>query len=276
MPGTLIICATPIGNLADASQRLAETLDSVDLIYAEDTRRTAKLLQHFGITTPMKSFFAGNEKQRLSDLASRLADGATVALVSDAGMPVVSDPGATAVDLAASLGATVTAVPGSSAVTTALAVSGFSGDRFVFAGFLPRKGRDRSRSVEAVAAEEWTTVLFAAPSRVGLDLEELAAVCDSGRRVVIARELTKVYEEVWRGTVSEAAETFGNPDRARGEFTIVIEGGMVEPPDIDDAGEAVNALIERGMSTSDAVREIASSHGVSRRELYDRVLRSRS
>lgn len=276
MPGTLIICATPIGNLADAPQRLAETLEAADLIYAEDTRRTAKLLHHFGITTPMKSFFAGNERQRLEDLALRLGNGATVALVSDAGMPAVSDPGATAVDLAASLGATVTAIPGPSAVTTALAVSGFGGDRFVFEGFLPRKGRDRTRSIEAIAAEKRNTVLFAAPSRVGLDLNELAGACGSTRRVVVARELTKVYEEVWRGTLSEAAETFGNPDRARGEFTIVIEGGEVELPDIDDACEAVDTLIERGMSTSDAVREIASSHGVSRRELYDRVLRSRS
>lgn len=276
MPGTLIVCATPIGNLGDASPRLAETLEAVDLIYAEDTRRTAKLLHHFGVSTPMKSLFAGNENQRLDDIKAQLGEGATIALVSDAGMPVVSDPGAAAVEVAASVGATVTAVPGPSAVTSALAVSGFTGDRFVFMGFLPRKGRDRSDSLESIATEERTTVVFAAPSRVGADLQALSGACGAERKVVVARELTKIHEEVWRGTVSDAAATFGDPARARGEFTVVVEGALPVEPNLDDAVDAATSLISRGTSTSDAVREIASSHGVSRRELYDRVLVERS
>ena len=276
MSGTLIVCATPIGNLADASPRLAETLGAVDLIYAEDTRRTAKLLNHFGIATPMKSLFAGNEQARLDDIEQRLGEGATIALVSDAGMPVVSDPGAAAVEMAANAGATVTALPGPSAVTSAIAVSGFSGDRFVFVGFLPRKGTERTLAIESIAAEERTTVMFAAPSRVAADLQAVADACDAARRVVVARELTKIHEEVWRGTVAQGASTFGDPARARGEFTVVVEGAAPKEPDLDSAVVAATALIARGTSTSDAVREIASSHGVSRRELYDRVLVERS
>ena len=276
MSGTLIVCATPIGNLADASPRLAETLGAVDLIYAEDTRRTAKLLNHFGIATPMKSLFAGNEQARLDDIEQRLGEGATIALVSDAGMPVVSDPGAAAVEMAANAGATVTALPGPSAVTSAIAVSGFSGDRFVFVGFLPRKGTERTLAIESIAAEERTTVMFAAPSRVAADLQAVADACDAARRVVVARELTKIHEEVWRGTVAQGASTFGDPARARGEFTVVVEGAAPKEPDLDSAVVATTALIARGTSTSDAVREIASSHGVSRRELYDRVLVERS
>jgi 16S rRNA (cytidine1402-2'-O)-methyltransferase len=276
MPGTLIICGTPIGNLADASPRLAETLESVDLIYAEDTRRTAKLLNHFGISTPMKSFYAGNEKARLEALATLLQEGTTIALVSDAGMPSVSDPGASAVSAAVAVGASVTVVPGPSAVSSALAISGFSGDRFVFMGFLPRKGSERSESLAAIAASGMTTVLFSAPSRIGADLDDLADACDPDRGIVVVREMTKMHEETWRGSLGEARHQFVEPQRARGEFTVVIEGAVAEPPDLDEALVAANALVARGVSTSDAVREIASSHGVSRRELYERVLGTRS
>jgi 16S rRNA (cytidine1402-2'-O)-methyltransferase len=143
-------------------------------------------------------------------------------------------------------------------------------------GFLPRRGRDRSEAIAAIAAEERTTVLFAAPSRVAADLGALLEASDADRRVVVARELTKIHEEVWRGTVAEAASTFGDPARARGEFTVVVEGTVSAEPDLDSALDAATALIASGTSTSDAVREIASSHGVSRRELYDRVLVERS
>jgi len=248
----------------------------VDLIFAEDTRRTAKLLHHFGISTPMKSLFAGNEKHRLDDLTDRLSQGATIALVSDAGMPVISDPGAAAVDAAARVGATVTAVPGPSAVTSALAVSGFSGDRFVFVGFLPRKGKERSLAIGSIATEESTVVMFAAPTRVSADLGAMAKVCGADRRIVVGRELTKIHEEVWRGAIADAVRVFGEPARARGEFTVVIEGATPIPPNMDDAVTAAKLLIASGTSTSDSVREIASSHGVSRRELYDRVLVGRS
>ena len=153
MAGTLILCATPIGNLGDLSERAVDALSNADVIFAEDTRRTGKLLKHIGASVPMRSFFAHNEKSRLEEMTEHLEQGHTVVLVSDAGMPVVSDPGMTAVDAAIGVGATVTALPGPSAVVTALAVSGFDGDRFVFEGFLPRRGAARSVVVEAIGTE---------------------------------------------------------------------------------------------------------------------------
>ncbi len=271
MPGTLTLCGTPIGNLADLSERAAETLRTADVILAEDTRRTGRLLQHLGVSVPMKSFFAGNEKARLELLRRELEDGSSVVLVSDAGMPVVSDPGASAVEVAVDVGAAVHVVPGPSAVVTALVVSGFDGDRFVFDGFLPRKGRERAVAIERVAVEQRTVVLFAAPSRVAADLGDLAAV-DPERRVVVTRELTKMYEEIWRGSLVEAADHWSTQGTAKGEFTLVIEGAPERAISIDDALVAVSALIAEGSSTSDAVRSVATDLGVSRRALYERVL----
>lgn len=271
MPGTLTLCGTPIGNLHDLSERAAETLRTADLIFAEDTRRTGRLLQHLGVSVPMKSFFAGNEKARLELLRRELEDGSSVVLVSDAGMPVVSDPGASAVQVAIEVGATVQVVPGPSAVVTALALSGFNGDRFVFEGFLPRKGGERAGAIERIAAEQRTVVLFAAPSRVAADLGDLAAV-DPHRRVVVTRELTKMYEEIWRGSLGDAFDHWSTHGTAKGEFTLVIEGAPQRSVSIDDALEAVRALITEGSSTSDAVRTIAVDFGVSRRVLYERVL----
>lgn len=274
MAGTLILCATPIGNLGDISARLAETLSACDHVYAEDTRRTGQLLNHLGISKPMTSFFAGNQQSRVEGLASRLTSGEVICLVTDAGMPVVSDPGATAVSAALRAGAVVTSVPGPSAVTTALAVSGFSGDRFCFEGFLPRKGTDRSRRIEDIAVETRTVVLFAAPSRVAKDLAALADHMPD-REVVVARELTKLHEEAWRGTVVEAHEEFSDPARARGEFTIVIAPATEQPPSMEEAVRDTLGLIAEGVPTSDAVRRVAKQRGVSRRELYELVLRTK-
>jgi len=272
MAGTLTLCGTPIGNLHDLSERVSDTLASADLIFAEDTRRTAKLLSHLGVSVPMKSFFAGNEKARLDLLRKELDAGASVVLVSDAGMPVVSDPGASAVAVAVEVGAAVHIVPGPSAVVTALAVSGFDGDRFVFDGFLPRKGGDRARALERIGREHRTTVLFAAPSRVAGDLADLAVASDHDRRVVVTRELTKMYEEIWRGTLSEAAAHWATHGTVKGEFTLVVEGAPERHVSIEDAGDAVRALIAQGSSTSDAVRTIATDFGVRRRELYELIL----
>ena len=274
MPGRLVMCATPIGNLGDVSSRLADTLREADVVFAEDTRRTATLLADVGADTPMRSFFAGNERRRLDELSDLLTSGAVVALVSDAGMPGVSDPGAAAVRLASSVDADVTVIPGPSAVSAAIAVSGFDGDRFVFEGFLPRKGAERSEALVRIGGERRTTVIFAAPSRVDTDLADLAQPCGPDRAVVVARELTKVHEEVWRGTIADAATTFSG-ERARGEFVVVIEGAPPKVPDMGRAVEAAAALIANGVSTSDAVREAASEHGVSRRELYQRVVTGR-
>ena len=273
MPGTLILCATPIGNLGDASRRLADALAAADVIYAEDTRRTGVLLSHLGVVTPMRSFFTGNERSRLDELRTDLEEGRTVALVSDAGTPVISDPGATAVATAVAAGALVTAVPGPSAVTMAVALSGFDGDRFVFDGFLPRKGRARSEALAAIAGETRTIVVFASPHRVADDLADLASAAGEGRRVAVARELTKMHEEVWRGTLASAATEFADVDRQRGEFTLVLEGAPRAEASVEEAVDLARDLISAGSTTSDAVREASRAVGVSRREVYERVVR---
>jgi len=185
---------------------------------------------------------------------------------------VVSDPGASAIRAAIDVGAKVGVVPGPSAVLAALAVSGFDGDRFVFDGFLPRKGDARAVAIATLAAEQRTAVLFAAPTRVARDLGELAEAFDKDRRVVVTRELTKVYEEIWRGTIAEAAMYWSGEGTTKGEFTIAIEGAVPPTPSIDSALDAALALIAAGSSTSDAVRSVAASHGVRRNELYERVV----
>lgn len=273
MTGRLTLCATPIGNLDDASPRLAATLADADTVFAEDTRRTATLLAHLGVRVPMRSFFAGNERSRLDELRGLLGDGQHVVLVSDAGMPVVADPGRSAVEVAVALGAEVSAIPGPSAVTTALAISGFGADRFVFIGFLARKGAARQRDLAAIVEEQRTVVFFAAPSRLHLDLDELSAAGAGSRSVAVTRELTKLHEEVWRGTVEGAAAEFATEGRRRGEFTVVVEGAVPEPATIDEAVDAAMARIADGTSPSDAVRDVSSTMGVSRREVYERVVK---
>lgn len=273
MPGRLTLAATPIGNLADTSARLADTLTGADVVFAEDTRRTATLLGHVGVRVPMRSFFAGNERERLDELRDLLTDGRHVVLVSDAGMPTVSDPGASAVRVAVEVGADVTAVPGPSAVTMALAVSGFPADRFVFAGFFQRRGAGRAGDVARVVGEDRTVVWFAAPSRIHKDLDALVAAGAGDRPVVVARELTKLHEEIWRGTVADAAAEFRTDDRRRGEFTVVLAGVESSPASVDDAVDEAVERIAAGASASDAVREVAAELGVSRREVYDRVMR---
>lgn len=272
MPGTLILCATPIGNLDDVSTRLNDALASADVILAEDTRRTSKLLHALGVTTPMRSYFAGNEQARNAELVRRLEEGATVALVSDAGMPVVSDPGASAVEAAVSVGAVVTAVPGPSAPVTALALSGFVGDRFVFEGFLPRKGKERAERLAAIATDPRPTIVFCATRRVGADLEDLAQLVDDDRAIVVTRELTKLHEEVWRGTVAEAAGHFADDSVNRGEFTVVVSAAPHVVPDIDQALQEAQAEVDGGASVSRAARAVAASTGVSRNDLYERLL----
>jgi 16S rRNA (cytidine1402-2'-O)-methyltransferase len=276
MSGTLTLCGTPIGNLSDLSERAIKTIGNADLIFAEDTRRTAKLLAHLGISVPMKSFFAGNERTRLSLLRNELEAGKDIVLVSDAGMPVISDPGASAVRVAIDCGAAVGVVPGPSAVVTALAVSGFDGDRFIFEGFLPRKGDARSRALLSLVDEQRTVVLFAAPARVAADLADLANVVGSQRRVVVTRELTKVFEEIWRGTLDEAVAHWRSDGITKGEFTVVVEGAEEREPSMSDAVAAALEMISKGISTSDAVRAITTTHGVRRNELYDNVVKGRA
>jgi 16S rRNA (cytidine1402-2'-O)-methyltransferase len=269
--GKLFLCATPIGNLGDASERLRLVLAESDLIYAEDTRRAAILLRALDVQTSVRSYFLGNERQRSGELRERLTAGEQIALISDAGMPSISDPGLTAVRIAIEVGAEVSVVPGPSAVTAALAVSGLPAERFTFEGFLPRKGAERARRIAGLVAERRTAVLFAAKSRVARDLADLAAALDHDREIVVTRELTKAFEEVWRGSVGEAAAHWGTHE-PRGEFTLVLAGAAEEAANLDRIVARTTDAIDSGESMADAVRRVASESGVSRRDLYQAVL----
>jgi 16S rRNA (cytidine1402-2'-O)-methyltransferase len=270
--GVLVLCATPIGNLADVSDRLRETLGSADVVYAEDTRRTATLLRHLGISPPVRSLFVGNERSRTDDLIADLDQGLTVALVSDAGMPTISDPGAGAVIRARAQGHRVTAVPGPSAVVAAVALAGFGGDRFVFEGFLPRKGKERSERLTRIGADDRPIVLFASPHRLVGDLESLARAVAPDRPIAITRELTKLHEEVWTGTIGEALEHWAARE-IKGELTLVIGPGAIERPSVAPALEEARTLVAEGMTPSEAARTVADSTGVSRREIYEALIR---
>lgn len=264
--GRLYVCATPIGNLSDVSPRLADTLREVDVVYAEDTRRTATLLRHLGVEARTRSLFAGNEKARTEEMLAELASGRQVALVSDAGTPAVSDPGADAVRRTLEAGIEVRVIPGPSAVTSAVAVSGLGGDRFVFEGFLPRKGRERSRRLEAIAAEERPVVLFIAPHRMTADIEDLRRAAGDERTVVIARELTKLHEEVWTGSLAQAMDRWG--EGVKGEITLVLAPATRRTPTLDEAVARARALVGEGLSPSAAARQASAELGVSRREVY--------
>jgi 16S rRNA (cytidine1402-2'-O)-methyltransferase len=269
--GRLVVCATPIGNLGDISDRLREELASADVVYAEDTRRTAKLLRHLGLTVPIVSLFAGNEATRTRQLTESVGQGKRVVLVSDAGTPTVSDPGAAAVRAVRETGHPVTVLPGPSAVTTAIALSGFVGDRFVFEGFLPRKGGERERRIDSIAGDERAVVLFASPKRLGADLTDLRDACGSDREVAVLRELTKLHEECWVGTLAAAADQWSG--EVRGEVTVVLGPRSPEPPSVTEAIEAARRLVAEGRGVSEAARSIADRTGVSRREIYESLLR---
>jgi 16S rRNA (cytidine1402-2'-O)-methyltransferase len=275
--GTLVLVSTPIGNLGDLAPRAVETLAHADVVCCEDTRRTRGLLTHAGVTgVRLLSLHGHNEMARVDTVLGLLAEGRTVAVVSDAGTPVVSDPGERLVAAAAAAGAIVTVVPGPSAVLAALAVSGLSADRFCFEGFLPRRGGDRRRRIAAVAGEASTTVLFEAPGRLVATLGDLIDACGPDRPVVVAREMTKLHEEVWRGTLGEAAATFAGRE-VRGEIVIVLGGDPASGRAPDDVvvAEALRARLEAGETLRDAAGQVAGELGVSRRRAYDLALELR-
>lgn len=275
MAGRLIICATPIGNLEDVSPRLRSAIEESEFVYAEDTRRSRVLLEALGVNRPLRSYFTGNEAARSKELATRLAAGAVIALVTDAGTPAIADPGYSAVRAAIEAGAEVTVVPGPSAVTAALAVSGLPTDRFVFEGFLPRKKGLRAALFEDLAVEPRTIVLFASPGRVAADLSDLAEHLGPERPVTVARELTKAFEEVWRGTLDGAVARWTTTS-PRGEFTLVVAGAPADTVDLGAALDRVEALQEEGTSLSEAVRSVAAESGMRRRTLYEAALRRNS
>lgn len=265
-----MVCATPIGNLGDISERLAQTLRTADVVYAEDTRRTGILLAHIGASPEVRSFFIGNEGIRSTEIEARIGSGETVALVTDAGTPALADPGVLAVRAARHAGGVVSVIPGPSAVTAALAVSGFGGDRFAFEGFLPRKGGDRGRRMSAMAAEDRPVVWFSSPRRVLVDLEDLVIHAGDGRQVCVARELTKQFEEVWWGSLRDAIVKWTETD-PRGEFTLVLEPGVPESVTLEDAVVEAKRLVAEGATRSEAARTVAHRTGLRRRSIYDGI-----
>ncbi|HEY5108033.1 MAG TPA: 16S rRNA (cytidine(1402)-2'-O)-methyltransferase [Acidimicrobiales bacterium] len=276
--GALVVVGTPIGNLGDLSPRAAAALASAQVLYCEDTRHSRKLLSHAGISgVPLRSLHEHNEVDRVDEVVAAVASGRTVALVSDAGMPAVSDPGARVVAAVAAAGLAVTVVPGPSAVLAALVASGLATDRFCFEGFLPRSGRDRTERLAVVATEPRTTVLFEAPGRVAATLADLAAVCGDDRSVAVARELTKLHEEVWRGTLTDGAAWAA--DGVRGEVVLVLAGAPAVPDAEVGDDELAGALTERleaGARTRGAVDEVAMAYKVPRRRVYELALRLRA
>lgn len=270
MTGRLVVCATPIGNLGDISNRLREALGDADVVFAEDTRRTAKLLRHLVIDVEAVSLFAGNERSRTEQVVRTIESGKTVVLVSDAGMPTVSDPGASVIRAVREAGYPVSVIPGPSAVTTAVALAGFGGDRFVFEGFLPRKGQERARRLREIGDETRVTVLFASPKRLPADLSDLAIACGGSREVAVGRELTKLHEETWVGPLVVAAERFSEP--VKGEVTLVLAPVESEPPSLDEAAERARELVATGATVSDAARRAAEETGVSRRVIYESLI----
>ena len=273
MAGTLFLVGTPIGNLGDMSDRARETLRRVVLVAAEDTRRTGRLLASFGIHARTVSLFEGNERVRTEELLDVLRGGDDVAVVSDAGMPAVSDPGFRIVRACAEEGIDVRVVPGPSAAIAALVVSGLPSDRWVFEGFLPRRAGERRARLRALRNDERTVVLFESPRRlVPLLRDVLAALGD--RRAAVARELTKLHEEVVRGRVAEILATLADRE-PRGEVVVVLEGAPPpERPALEDLVADALALVEGGMKKRAAASEVARRHGVAANEVYEALVRA--
>ena len=268
-----MLAATPIGDIADASPRLVTELTNADVIAAEDTRRLRRLLVRLGVQTdaPIMSYFEGNEARHTGELLRLLEQGARVVVVSDAGMPSVSDPGYRLVAAAVARGFRVTAVPGPSAVLTALAVSGHPVDRFCFEGFLPRKSSERLRRLAGLAAEPRTMIFFEAPHRTAATLSAMAEAFGPDRSGAVCRELTKTYEEVRRGSLQELADWAGS--EVRGEVTLVIGGAPRPTADLESAAQEAVELAASGMKLKAAVAQVAQQEGVAKNALYDVALK---
>ena len=270
MAAALILVGTPIGNMGDLSPRAAEALRGADAICCEDARRTGRLLQHAGIErrSPLIVVNDHTEAARIGEVLTRLGRGERVAVVTDAGMPGISDPGERLVRAAAADGYVVEVVPGPSAAISALVASGLATGRFVFEGFLPRKGSARTERVRELARERRTVVLYEAPHRLSRTLTDLAGVAGSDRAVAVARELTKLHEEVWRGTLADAVVWAGEREPP-GEMVIVLDGAPAPNDATDDeVHHAVEAALARGLSMRDAAAEVADALGVPKRRAY--------
>ena len=274
-PGVLVLVGTPIGNLGDLSPRAVEVLRTADVIACEDTRRTRQLLTAAGVPAGRRliAVHDHNEAAQVKGVLARLDGGQTVAVVTDAGMPGISDPGERLVAAAVAAGHRIDVVPGPSAAVAALVVSGLPTGRWCVEGFLPRKGRDRSRRLAELAAETRTSVLFESPRRVQATAADLAQAMGGERRVAVARELTKKFEEVWRGTLSEAVAHLAEVEPL-GEFVLVIAGAPEREPATDsDVEDALRARLASGVPKRDAVAEVAADLAVPKRQVYDAAVK---
>lgn len=269
--GTLWVVATPIGCLEDITLRALRLLREAEAILAEDTRHTRVLCTHYGIETPLRSLHAHSKDEKIERIARELAEGARYALVSDAGTPLVSDPGARLVEAALAAGVNVEAIPGPSAVIAALSIAGLRAEPFRFVGFLPRSGSRRRRALETLAAETATSVLFESPRRLAGTLHDLGVLLERDRRLAVCRELTKVHQQVERGTVAELLERFA--EGTRGEVTLLVEGRSENAPAADVDVEALaRTLLEQGLGSSEVARRVAQQSPLSRQEAYRLVL----
>jgi 16S rRNA (cytidine1402-2'-O)-methyltransferase len=270
MAGTLYVVATPLGNLQDLTLRAAEVLRRVDVVAAEDTRHTRPLLSHLGAAPQMLSFHAHSDERRIESLLGVLHEGRSVALVTDAGTPAISDPGFELVAAARAAGIQVVPVPGPSAVATLLSAAGLPADRYLFLGFIPRKGSERARLLARAAEEEWSIVFFEAPNRAVALFEDLAAVAGPGRRVTVGRELTKLHEEIVSGTLADMVGYYTKSE-PRGEFTVVLEGTgqpAAAPDRSAEAAELARRLLAEGHTRREVAQQVAAELGLARNAAY--------
>lgn len=275
MNGTLYLCATPIGNLADISQRFIDTMKLADVVAAEDTRVSIKLLNHLNIKKPLVSYHEHNKAERGEYLISLLKEGKNIALVSDAGTPAISDPGEDLVRLCIENGINVTSIPGCVAAVNALILSGLPAKRFAFEGFLSVNKRHRKEHLESLKNDPHTMIFYEAPHKLTYTVEDMKAVFGGERRIALVRELTKLHEEVFRGTLEEASQKF-KAEKPRGEYVIVVEGKSADDEDGNDdwwekltVCEHVDFYIEKGMNSKDAVKAAALDRNVQKREIYN-------
>ncbi|MGK7935927.1 MAG: 16S rRNA (cytidine(1402)-2'-O)-methyltransferase [Xenococcaceae cyanobacterium] len=273
--GLLYLVGTPIGNLEDITLRAMRILQEVDLIAAEDTRRTGKLLQYFQINTPQISYHAHNQNFRTAELLSHLEQGKSIALVTDAGMPGISDPGYEMVVAAIEAQIKVVPIPGVTAALTALTVSGLSTDRFIFEGFLPVRGKERKERLASLQHETKTLIFYEAPHRIITTLTDLGAILGTETRIVLARELTKIHEEFWRGTIESAIALYTNHRQAKGEYTLIVAGKSATETLVLSEAELkteLAQLLQQGMTRSQASRHLAQLTSLSRRQIYQLAL----
>ena len=274
--GVLVLVATPIGNLGDMTQRAIEALQSADVICCEDTRHSGKLLAHFGVTG--KKLIVINEHTEYDareQIVSLVTSGSVVALITDAGTPGISDPGERLVVAVIEAGGNVTAAPGASALTMALVISGLPTSRFVFEGFLPRGGAERSDRLAMTTTESRTIVLYEAPHRLAKTLSDLTTACGAMRRVVLARELTKLHEQIWRGTLQDANMLVALTE-PRGEYVIILEPAKPPaPPTDEELVAAIKAEIAKGVSRKDSAARVSARFGVAKRHVYELALQVR-